>query len=400
MSQRKRILVFNREFLPGFKGGGIIKSLANLVSRLGDYFDFRVVTRDRDLGDTSRYAGVTVEEWRRVEGCDVCYLENGRISLRRISGIVEETVPDLIYLNSFFDSVFTQRVLLLRWFGRLKDVSLCLAPRGEFSKGAIVQKRFKKRVFIVLARVFGLYKGIHWHASSEFEAEDICRELPWVKRGDISVALDLAPVRKAKPERAPREAGRENELVLAFLSRIVPKKNLLFALEALALVKVPVRFLVFGTREDDTYWRLCADRIERLPSNVRVEYRGFVLPDDVPARLSEADLFFFPTLGENYGHVIHEALCAGLPVVLSDQTPWHGVLTRDVGWIYPLSDAAPYALAIEAYWGMSEEARAAMAERALAYGDEVARGSAAVHDHIRMFERLTGEAGSIDEARA
>lgn len=390
MNGRREVLVFNREFLPGFKGGGIIRSVTNLVRRLDGFFEFKVVTRDRDLGDAHRYRGVVVERWQRVDGCSVYYLDQRCISLRRILAVIEDSGPDLIYLNSFFDSCFTQRVLWLRWLGRIERSAFCLAPRGEFSGGAIAQKRLKKRFFIAFANVIGLYRGIHWHASSELEADDICRELPWVRREDISVALDLAPVRTFSEDSIPRKAPERSELVVAFLSRIVPKKNLSFALEALALVKAPVRFLVFGTCEDDAYWKVCTDLIERLPPNVQVEYRGFVHPDDVPAGLAEADLFFFPTLGENYGHVIHEALCAGLPVLLSDQTPWEKVVDKQVGWIHPLGNAAPYAGTIDAYWAMSGDARAAMVRRAIAYGDEVARNDSAVQDHIHMFERLTG----------
>ncbi len=52
--------------------------------------------------------------------------------------------------------------------------------------------------------------------------------------------------------------------------------------------------------------------------------------------LSGHDLFFLPTLGENFGHVIYEALSAGLPVLLSDQTPWGQVNAQGAGWCFPL----------------------------------------------------------------
>lgn len=395
MAEMARVLVFNRTFLPGFKAGGPIRSISNLIRRLEDRFDFAVVTRDRDMGDTVPYPGMKIGDWNWVEGCKVFYLAEQDVSGAVVRKVVRESGADLIYLNSFFDAIFTQRVMWARRFGRLGGAAVCVAPRGEFSEGAMAQKRPKKKVFITLAGLIGLYKGVHWHASSELEAADIQRELPWVKRDEISIALNLAPPRDAGHVQAARKAPYTHELVIAFLSRIVPKKNLSFALEALAQVKAPVRFLVFGTREDDAYWKVCADLIERLPPNVRVEYRGFVHPDDVPAGLAEADLFFFPTLGENYGHVIHEALCAGLPVLLSDQTPWEKVVDKQVGWIHPLGDPAPYARSIDTYWAMSVEARAAMAQRAIAYGDEVARNDSAVQDHIRMFESLTrGHAGA------
>ena len=46
----------------------------------------------------------------------------------------------------------------------------------------------------------------------------------------------------------------------------------------------------------------------------------------------------FPTFGENFGHVIFEALAAGCPILLSDQTPWRGLKEKGCGWDFPLSD--------------------------------------------------------------
>jgi hypothetical protein len=37
-------------------------------------------------------------------------------------------------------------------------------------------------------------------------------------------------------------------------------------------------------------------------------------------------------LNENHGHVIVEAWQAGLPVIISDQTPWHGLVESRSGW--------------------------------------------------------------------
>lgn len=388
MTQRIKIIIFNRTFLPGFKEGGPIRSIVNLIKRLGGEFDFSVVTRDRDIGDTVPYEGMKRDDWNTVDGCRVFYVAEEDISFSKICRLVAEQRADVVHLNSFFDAIFTQRVMWAKRLGLLNGPRICVAPKGEFSAGAFAQKQWKKKLFTTMVRVLGLYKGVHWHASSELEAADIRRVLPWVKPVEISIALDLAPLPDVSHALATRSAPATDGLVIAFLSRIVPKKNLSFALKALADVTVPVRFLVYGTREDDGYWNECERLIRRLPPQVTVDYKGVVLPDEVPASLAKADLFFFPTLGENYGHVIHEALCAGLPVLLSDQTPWEKVVEKKVGWVYPLGDVNPYVRAIESYWALSVEERSAMAERAIAYGDEVARNDTAVQDHIRMFHKL------------
>jgi len=51
---------------------------------------------------------------------------------------------------------------------------------------------------------------------------------------------------------------------------------------------------------------------------------------------SKYDLFFFPTRGENYGHVIAESLSVGTSVLTSDQTPWQRLPDDELGWDLPL----------------------------------------------------------------
>ena len=58
-------------YLPGYKGGGPLQALANMVSRLGDTWEFKIVTRDRDLGDASAYPGVPEGCWYRVGKAEV-----------------------------------------------------------------------------------------------------------------------------------------------------------------------------------------------------------------------------------------------------------------------------------------------------------------------------------------
>ena len=87
------------------------------------------------------------------------------------------TPHDLIYLNSFFNPRFTQQVLVNRWLGRLPPRPIVIAPRGEFSAGALQIKAFKKVVYLGLVKWSGLYDDLVWQASSAREAEEIRRGL-------------------------------------------------------------------------------------------------------------------------------------------------------------------------------------------------------------------------------
>ena len=68
MKEKPCVLVFAAAFLPGFKAGGPIRSVANLIRRTQHSFRYAVVTRDRDLGDAVPYSDVRIGEWNEVEG--------------------------------------------------------------------------------------------------------------------------------------------------------------------------------------------------------------------------------------------------------------------------------------------------------------------------------------------
>lgn len=381
---KKNILVFNSYYLPGYKAGGPIRTLANMVDRLGGDFNFKVVTGDRDGGDDQPYPEIAIDTWTEVGNADVKYLNLSEISFENLKEIVTEANPDVIYLNSFFDSRLTQKVLLLRRLGKLANIPIILAPRGEFSEGALAIKKVKKQAYIALARLTGLYKNLTWQVSSEFEKKDIQRALPNVKDEDIHIAIDLAPAIDTEllSEVKSKTPGK---LKAVFLSRISRMKNLDYALSILSKVKSQVEFTIYGPKEDPRYWEECEGLIKLLPNNIQVFWKGVLTPDQVNTALAEYELFFFPTRGENYGHVIHEALSSGLPVLISDQTPWQDLEKAKVGWVLPLNAPEQFAKQIDeaAKWGSNELTVVSQAARK--YAAEKASNDLALDANRNLF---------------
>jgi hypothetical protein len=164
-----RVLVFNKFYLPGYKAGGPIRTLANMAERMGDDFDFRIITQDRDAGERHPYCNINESSWYEVGKAKVSYMNPASLSVGRLIKLVYEVNPDIIYLNSFFDKIFTQRILWGRRFGYLRNIPIILAPRGEFSPGAIALKHGKKELYIHFSRLFGLYRNLIWQASSSYE---------------------------------------------------------------------------------------------------------------------------------------------------------------------------------------------------------------------------------------
>ena len=338
-SNRKTILCFVEYYLPGNKGGGPVRSIANLVETFGDKFDIKIICANHDDSDTKPYKNIKSNNWNTVGKAKVFYASPETTNFKGIKKLLNEASYDLLYLNSFFSFKFTIIPLLLRKLGLVIKKPCIIAPRGEFSPEAVKLKGLKKKTFITLSNWLNLYKNLYWQASSSFEKKDVRRELG-NKVQQISIASNLiSPIFYDKKKFFPlRKPG---PLRLVFLGRISPIKNLDFLLRVLSKINTPVELAIYGPKGDTSYWKRCLILKKKLPSNIKVLVGDVVPGKKVLKVFGQYDLFVFPTLGENFGHAIAESLTAGTPVLVSNQTPWGaawGSANKDGVEILPLNE--------------------------------------------------------------
>lgn len=370
------VLAFSGHYLPGYKGGGPIKTIKNLFDQAGADVSFKLITSDRDLGEAVPYTSVTCGSWNKVGNAEVFYAQPSVLGYKQMAKILFDKKYDIVYLNSFFSPRFSFVPLLIAKLLRQKVI---LGPRGEFSEGALSLKAQKKQFFIKLYKFLRLHKSIVFQASSEYEAEDIRRVLG--SEVDIQIAEDIGAQEFA--ETLPLRTSQSLNAV--FISRISPMKNLLAALEMLQHVKQPVLYHIYGPVEDREYWAQCEAVINTLPSHIQVEHKGELTPDQVVPTLSAYDLFFMPTKGENYGHVIAEALCAGLPILIADTTPWRNLQEQGIGWDLPLNNPDAFSAAIDQLAAMPADEHLKMREAVLAWAKNKFSQRDAVEANIAMF---------------
>jgi glycosyltransferase involved in cell wall biosynthesis len=340
------VLIVSPYYHPGRDAGGPVKSLKNLSRLLlGEDRAVRVITKDRDVGAAIPFTGVARDGWNPTEYGRVYYsasFKSTALALRQECRGGAAHGP-ILYLNSFFSFRFSILPVVMARLGAIAPRRIVNAPRGEFASGALAHKPWRKRVYLAIARAFGLYRGVTWHATNEEEAGAVRRLFGASAR--VRVATNLSAGPEAAAGARAKTAG---EIAIAFVARVVPIKNLRFALEALRDVKAAVRFDIFGPREDAAYCRECEQVIASLPPHVVVNWMGPVDNDRVGEVLAERDLLLLPTLGENFGHAIVEAMQSGCAPLISDQTPWRGLEAAGAGWDLPLGDARRFTAAIEA----------------------------------------------------
>jgi len=385
-SGRPRVLIVADHYLPGFKFGGPVRTLSGVARLLAGHLDVAVLTRDRDLQDTAPYPGVARDRWTVHAGTTVRYLSPAAQELRALRRLLRETPYDVLYLNSVF-SAFTRRILLLRRLGLIPDRPVVLAPRGELSFGALRLKRGKKAAFLAVARAAGLFRGIVWQATSPPERDEIRALLGPAERVELA---QNPSVPAGPPVDRPRPFKEPGSIRLVFLSRFSRMKNLLAAIEFLREVDGRVRFDLYGTTEDAAYWERCRAAIAALPPNVTAVYHGPVPPERVDEAFSRSHVFFFPTLGENFGHVIVEAMRAGCPPLISDRTPWRNLAAARAGWDVPLEDPDAIRAALRRAIAMDHATWEQWSRGARDFVDAALNVDEVRDAHLRLFRSAAG----------
>lgn len=383
VSHRPVILVFVRYYLPGFRSGGPVRSVSNLVQALAPDYDFRIVCLNRDHGESNSYPDVAPSRWTRMGETSVYYATDSEAGLALCRRMVQEIRPDMIYLNSLLDREFSMKPFLA--VGRGRAIPVLLAPRGELTPGALGLKAKRKRLFLALVKVSRYYANVNWHASSVAEEERIHQVFaPEASR--IFLASNLPEMPQDSMPRAGEKKPGALRIVLA--ARISPMKNTLAAIRMAGQLKGEVELDLWGPMENREYWATCQQQMLLCMPNVKVHYRGEVAHEKLPALLHGYDVMLLPTLGENFGHSIIEALDAGLPVVISDRTPWRNLTQAGVGADLPLEDEVAFVSALGKYLAMDESEMVAVREACGRYVGEWRMQNANLDDYKKMFNAV------------
>ena len=349
MAHRLKVMVFVDWFYPGFKAGGPIQSCINLIDAFTLEWDIYVVTGDRDLHDTTAYKGIDSNKWTNYQDkAQVYYAKGQRLTTQKIRDLVRSIQPDVLYVNGMFSWRFSLLPLLTV---RNRQIKTIIAPRGMLQQGAMQFKRWKKNIFLFCFRSIGLYRNTYFHATDQQEEKDI-QQYIGAHKGTVNVPnFPKMSTYSWKP--VPKQPG---VLSLVYVSRISPKKNLAFILECLTKIdrSRKVSFTIAGEIDDEPYWLTCKHLIEQVPGNITADFYGPVPNYQLNYFYGNHQVFVLPTLGENYGHAIVEALLFGKPVIISDKTPWNHLQEKKIGLNIVLGDSDGFVKAIEKFADMPQ----------------------------------------------
>lgn len=373
---KKDILIIMGRYLPGYKGGGPTRSIANLVENLGNEYNFKILAYDRDYGDTEAYSDIIKDRWNKVGNAEVFYIKPKGFTFKVLKQMVKDI--DIVYLCGCFND-YAIKILIMKKINMIKQ-PVIIAAMGLFSPMAFRIKYIKKKSFINIFNVLGMFKNIYWSATSEMEKKEIEELIS--TNNNVFIAQDLP--RKVSGKDVIK-IKNDNKLNIIFLSRISKKKNLKYAIQILQHVKSSVKFNIYGPVEDKLYWEDCKIELDRLPRNIEWEYGGAIEPNKILKVFKKGHIFLFPTLGENYGHVIQEALSAGCSCIISDQTPWQDLDKYNIGRVIPLENKDKFINEIEYYSRLTEDELQEIAIRCVDYAKDKSNSKDLVDAYKEIF---------------
>lgn len=342
-------MVFTDWYEPGFKAGGPIRSCVNFAAHMNEDYDMYIFTGDRDLGDKQAYPQIETNHWLKKDGIQLFYASPGALNWESVLVQIRDIKPDYIYLNSMYSTCFTIYPLLMKRLGMIK-AQVALAPRGMLKSTAVQYKTGKKKLFFQLLKLLNIPRRIVFHATDTREEADI-KNL-FGNAVHIKQVSNFPPIQKVL-QPIHKESGA---MKIIFTGRVHLIKNLAFLLRCLQPVAGSIMLTIVAAIEDEGYWLECREIIESLPEAITVELQQDVPHHQIEQLINDHHLFVLPTLGENFGHAIFEALSAGRPVLISDQTPWRNLQDHHAGWDLPISDAGAFVQVLQQVANMDDEA--------------------------------------------
>ncbi len=245
---------------------------------------------------------------------------------------------DLIHITSVFLSAST----LGAYYAKKFKKPYIISPRGSLMKSPLFSENFlkkiKKRIYISLIENRNLKGASAVHFAVEAEKEEYLRAgLPLKKGIVIPNGLDLTEFQfyEVKPHKIDfrEKFGIDsNRKIVLFLSRLTWIKGLDTLIPAFAEVvkKEPKAILVLAGPDDENYSKKIKEIIssfnnlisanqsnQHKSASFNIIFTGMLKGDDKIAAFQDSDVFVLPSYSESFGMAVIEAICFGLPVIIT-----------------------------------------------------------------------------------
>lgn len=372
---KRRVIIFNGYYFPAQNYGGPSTSVENMIEACSEMLDFYLIVANHDFGNSKKFSGIK-DGWNNYGKAKVKYVNDKDFTTKNIRAWIREVKPISIYLSG----VLSFRNLRYILAARKEHIKVIIPPRGEVNDNAVKRKSYKKRPYFIFLRLIKAYDKCAFHATSKAEAEGLKKYLH-IESSRIEILPNI-PKKIIYGHIVEKKIGN---LHAVFVARICKTKNLLEALRALKNINGNVVYDIYGPIEDEQYWRECQAVMAYLPRNVMVSYQGVAGVKDIKDIYIHSECIILPTITENYGHSIVEALVTGCPCIIPQETtPWDSI-NNYAGYTYKLGEIGKLQEAIQKIIDMDNDQYVNLVNNTYKFAEDNFISTNLVHRYIKLF---------------
>ena len=279
---------------------------------------------------------------------------------------------------------------------RLHKKKAIVNPRGDLETARINYNRWKK---IKKTVAWKLYGGKDTQSAACIIATS-SQEMKAIRALGITAPVAIIPngIETSAFPKTLIHKHHDDKIVL-FLSRLNPIKGIEYLLDAWKSIPSIERegwqLHIAGNSDPQEYIKELEERVNELRLNDSVHFLGPITGEDKIQKYQESDLFILPTLNENFGNVIAEAMMCGLPVITTTNAPWSILNDYQCGWWINLS-TENLAKAICEAMMLSDDERNRMGERGRQCIEENFASSAVAQKTVDVYKWVLGKIAKPD----
>ena len=279
----------------------------------------------RDAGDElsivatwKSESAFTVAERLRTAGIKVTLLGPTKRPFRnhpQLRSVLEAETrdADVVHIHAMWEAIEHTAARVARRLGK----PYVWTPHGMLDRYNMSRNRLFKSACLWLYLRRDLSRAARLHVASEFERLQVTRHRLPTRTVTIGFGVDEA-LFEAPPASIGRPRGFEDGVpVVLYLGRVQRGKGLEILIPAMAAVAAPTRLVVAGP--DEGLQAAMETLAARHQVADRVRFIGMIGPAEKLAALRGARVLAAPSLHENFGVAVAEAIAVGTAVVVSDQ---------------------------------------------------------------------------------
>lgn len=282
-----------------------------------------LITLDGDVADDVRNLeslGVEVIYVKNFETKFIYFNPNYFLSLLKIIGKIDIVHIQGIWLFPFWIGFF---------LGKLYGCKVVISPRGSLNIHRRKKSRYKKLIsYLFFERFMFKYCDLV-HVTSSYEMEDINNLNIQTETVIIPNGYELSKIREYY---YPYIVEKEN--ICLYFGRLDPMKGLDILLDAWSLSYLEGWKLVICGPDERNYKSSLVEKCKKLNIVSSVIFLNPIYKHEEKFGLIlQSKLFVLPSYAENFGNSVAEAMNIGVPVIVSNRTPWRDTILPNIGWI-------------------------------------------------------------------